>query len=322
MLFSAKPEDRAIAPQACAPQRRLDDLVVAYAASLVINAAFLFLMIFGIVVSDEPPPVQEAQVEIIIEAPPPPIVTPEVKQEPPPASHPPPPPETLKERESAHAKEKLSDRSLREISDEDREQMAPEGEKTVAGAGKDKVLSGAPQEPGEKRDSEDTEPDPKKEISHLVPPATTAAPHPKTKIAPPGPTKELEAKRKKTDKPATQNETTMKEKKITCGANAKSVLPSPQQPRRGQVLGVLTRAQAAQMIRMTQANADMLISPNYVNNVRVFVHVDGTREGAWGVVLLPAGLSVQAGDRVKFLPAHLDPSTPCHYIPNIALRIL
>ncbi len=88
------------------------------------------------------------------------------------------------------------------------------------------------------------------------------------------------------------------------------------------MLGQATKAQAAEMIKRTQARRDMFISPNYIDNIRIFVHVDGAPEGASLAVLLPPGLSVQAGDRVEFLAGHLDPPTPCHYIPNLASRVL
>jgi hypothetical protein len=66
----------------------------------------------------------------------------------------------------------------------------------------------------------------------------------------------------------------------------------------------------------------MYINPDYVDNIRVFVHVDGTRDGAWTVVLLPHGLAVQTGDRVEFTVVYSDPSRPCHYVPPLASSVL
>ena len=76
------------------------------------------------------------------------------------------------------------------------------------------------------------------------------------------------------------------------------------------------------MIQMTQANLDMYISPAYVENIRVMVHVDGTAPNAWVGVLLPRGMSVRTGDHIEYIFVHLDPARPCHYIPNLASRLL
>jgi hypothetical protein len=112
--------------------------------------------------------------------------------------------------------------------------------------------------------------------------------------------------------------------KMHCGANAKIAARSlqPQRRERGWVLRQLTKGEAGRAIQLTQANTDMDISPDYLDNMRVSVHVDGTHEGASSVVLLPHGLTVRNGNRVEFVPSHLDPSRPCHYIPNLVSRLL
>jgi hypothetical protein len=141
----------------------------------------------------------------------------------------------------------------------------------------------------------------------------------RTMIAPPGQGSKPIAKEEATQE---DSETTAKRRPIQCGADAKVATASSKMPRQGHVLGQLTRDEANRVIQITQANRDMHISPDYVDNVRVFVHIDGTREGAWSVVLLPRGLTVQNGSRVEFAPGHLDPSRPCHYIPNLISRVL
>jgi hypothetical protein len=117
-------------------------------------------------------------------------------------------------------------------------------------------------------------------------------------------------------------ETTAKRQPIQCGANAKVVFPISPPLKRGQILGQLTKDQADRLIQINQANADTFISPEYEDNVRVFVHVDGTPEGKWGIVLLPEGLTARTGDRIEWLGVHQDPSRPCHYIPPLVLRLL
>jgi hypothetical protein len=251
--------------------------------------------------------------EAIVEAPPPEAARPESKSES--AASPPKP---------ADANERLKNRFfVRELADEDREQKAEKGEANTSGAGKDKALTAPPQDSSDRRESEDTRPEPNKEISHLVPPAApTPVSRTKTRIAPPGPLKQPAAKSRKPDEKATQDEATMKRQNIECGAKAKVAFEPSPRTRQGQVLGRLTKDQADRMIQVTQAYLDMLISPRYLDNMSIFVHLDGTREGAWIMALLPAGLSVQAGDRVEMLGAHLDPSALCHYIPTLVLRVL
>jgi hypothetical protein len=319
MSISARSEDRSIARKGDAPLDRLKYSIVSYAASLLINAAFVLLMILEMAAREETAVVVETPIEVVVEAPPPPEpLRREIKSESAPPPQPPP------ARQSADAKESMKDMpSLREIAKEDRERKAPQGKETIDGDGKDDARAGAPQEPSDKRESENADPDPNKEISHLVAPAPAKpVPRPKAKIAPPGQLKEPAAKRKKPDEKATDNETTMKEKDVTCGANAKVPMRSSPRMLQGQVLGRLTKDQVDRMILMTQAQTDMFISPHYRGNVRVFVRFDGMREGAWAVALLPPGLSVQAGDRVEIAGAHLDPSTPCHYIPAVVSRVL
>jgi len=38
-----------------------------------------------------------------------------------------------------------------------------------------------------------------------------------------------------------------------------------------------------------------------------------------GNVVLPAGFTVNKGDVIDIDLGHIDPSDPCHYIPNIAI---
>ena len=111
---------------------------------------------------------------------------------------------------------------------------------------------------------------------------------------------------------------------IQCGANAKITTGSSQPPRRerGWVLRQLTKGEASRAIRTTQTNLGMDISPDYLDNIRVSVHVEGTQKGASSVVLLPRGLTVRSGSRIEFVPSHLDLSRPCHYVPNLVSGLL
>ena len=75
-------------------------------------------------------------------------------------------------------------------------------------------------------------------------------------------------------------------------------------------------------MEINQALLICRISRRYVANARLFVHIDGTPDSGSSVALLPPGLSARAGDRIEFLSGHLDPSSPCHYIPPLVSRVL
>ena len=285
---------------------RLANLTVAYAASLAINAALLLLMLVEINVWVEIPVVEETPIDIVVE-PPAPDIAPE--NPPPPAAEQPP---------GAPA-------SMPIVADEERQLKAPPAQETIAGDGTGDNPSGSTprREAARDRESEEIDPDPRKEISRLIAPAAPKpVPREQPRTAPPRPSQKPVAK----EKPrvaTTETEPTVKKKEIHCGANATRPIPAlPPPARRATVLGHATAAQAAQMIQITQALMDMPISGRYVANARVFLHIDGTPDGASRAALLPAGLSARTGDRVEFTPHHLDPASPCHYIPNLISRVL
>jgi hypothetical protein len=49
---------------------------------------------------------------------------------------------------------------------------------------------------------------------------------------------------------------------------------------------------------------------------------DGTPNGAWVAVLLPPGVSVQAGNRIEFARRSFRHVQTCHYIPDLVSRVL
>jgi hypothetical protein len=208
----------------------------------------------------------------------------------------------------------------RDIADEERQQKAARDSMTIDGNGTENSRSAEQNNTGENRDNEEPKNDPNKEAFRLVRPLPKSSrSQQKERIAPPG----QDAKATVKEEPQKEDkETTAKRKPIQCGANAKIAFPNSSSLKRGQVLGQLTKDQADRLIQINQANTDTFLSPGYADNVRVFVHVDGTPEGKWGVVLLPEGLSARTGDRVEFVGVHQDPSRPCHYIPPLVLRLL
>jgi hypothetical protein len=282
---------------------------MSYVGSIAFHVLLLALMIMGVDIYAEPIKDTETSIEVIFEA---------------------------KADSPAQSVEHLpvSQRSLaaslnawpqyafdpREIADEERQQKAwPDGT-VINGDGTDKSRTASLSDSGKRRDSEELKNDPDKEVLRIVPPRPKDPDPPqRTNIAPPGQSSKPTAKEKPKEE---ADASAAKRQQITCAANAKTVVRNSQVQRRGQVLGQLTKEQADRLILITQANADMYISPDYVDNIRVYVHVDGTRDGAWLVALLPRGLAVQSGDRVEFTPSHLDPFRACHYIPHLVSSVL
>ena len=307
MSFTVDASDHLILKRREPFRTRLARFVVAYAASLAINVALLLLMFVEIEVLVEVVPVEETPVEVIVE--PPPLDAPEIMRE-----NPPPP--VAEQQPAAPA-------STPNVADEERQLKAPAGQETIAGDGTGDNPNGSTPRPDAARDreSEEIDPDPRKEISRLITPFAKPVPRDQPRTAPPR-TSQKPAAKEKPRIATTETEPTVKRKEIHCGANATGPVYSlPPPARQATVLGRASPAQAAQMIQNTQARMDMPISARYVANARVFVHIDGTPERAWSAALLPAGLSARTGDRVQFTPNHLDPASPCHYIPNLISRV-
>ena len=65
----------------------------------------------------------------------------------------------------------------------------------------------------------------------------------------------------------------------------------------------------------------MAINPDFLANLRSLVHLDGGLEGTRGVYLVPQGVNVRIGDHVDVVGGHVDPGLPCHYIPNLIVRL-
>jgi hypothetical protein len=283
---------------------------MSYVGSIAFHVLLLALMIMGVDIYAEPIKDTETSIEVIFEA----------KADSPAAQS----------VEHLPVSQQLAAASLnaqsqygfdpREIADEEHQQKAwPDGT-MINGDGTDKSRTASPSDSGKRRDSEELKNDPDKEVFRLVPPRPKDPESPqRTNIAPPGqggkPTAKAEPKEE-------ADVSTAKRQQITRGANAKRRVDISGVQRRGQVLGQLTKDQADRLIQISQANVDMHINLDYVDNIRVFVHVDGTRDGAWRVVLLPHGLAVQSGDRVAFIGGHLDPLRPCHYIPTLVYSVL
>jgi hypothetical protein len=109
--------------------------------------------------------------------------------------------------------------------------------------------------------------------------------------------------------------TAIKEPKLGCGAKAMLSPPRARMRKQAMVIGIATAAQALAMTRSSQVVADRRINPNYATNTEVFAD---TWVGK-AIVVIPAGLTVNAGDVIEFDQGYVDPSDPCQYIPNLAV---
>ena len=136
MSFTADANDHLILKRREALRTRLANFVVAYAASLTINAALLLLMFVEIEVWVEIPVVEETPIDIVVE--PPPIDAAEIMQE-----NPPPP--AAEQRPSAPA-------STPNVADEERQLKAPPAQETIAGDGTGDNASGSTPRPEAARD--------------------------------------------------------------------------------------------------------------------------------------------------------------------------
>jgi hypothetical protein len=90
---------------------------------------------------------------------------------------------------------------------------------------------------------------------------------------------------------------------------------------RGEVVGFLSSDQALKLLQNTQFSSRMAINPDFLANVRSLVHLQGSLDGARTIYLVPQGTNVRIGDHVEVVGGHVDPSLPCHYIPNLIVGV-
>jgi len=304
MTIAVSPEDRLRGER---PNRRIGDLLISLAAALALHLLVFVLFFVEILVAvDAPVAMSETPVEIVAEIPPvpppqatpnPPAPQPQATPNPPAAAAPPP------------------------LADEEKKSNAPKAASNQNGEGGDHKDEGAPTGSTEKAQSGKTPPLPlKPDAAEAASDQKDVEARQKPRIAPLGPQR-IAATAKDPDPSAKDAEAAKKRDDIHCDPNA----PHPHTSgaiRQGLVVGALSPDQALDMIERTQAHVQMYISPDYIANPRILVHVDGSPPGASATVLLPTGMQASPGERVEFRGSRLDPERPCHYIPNLALRVL
>ena len=126
------------------------------------------------------------------------------------------------------------------------------------------------------------------------------------------------AQRQATAREPGQDElTAIQEEKVECGLKAKRQSPTQAIRSQGRVLGFATEAQGLALIRSSQVALDRHIDPRYLGHQQIYAEtLDGAKKGN---VVLPAGFTVNEGDVIEIDLGHVDPSDPCHYIPNVAV---
>lgn len=105
-----------------------------------------------------------------------------------------------------------------------------------------------------------------------------------------------------------------------CNSSASGL---PRQPRplgSGVVVRFLSPEEAANLLRRTEAHLGVTISPDYRLDKRAVVREGVGPAGPVITALVPLGMDVQVGDHVDMQGFQIDPSSPCHYIPNLIAR--
>jgi hypothetical protein len=198
--------------------------------------------------------------------------------------------------------------SLPPVSDADKRAKAPIATRDVNGID-------LPKQPG--HDGGDPSSDP---AGIPQPPAdgepasgAAAAPSQAMNVAPIGPAPPQTA----ASEPGEDEFTALKEEKLECGRKAKLQSPTEAIRYQARVIAFVTAAQGLALTRWSQVVMDRHVNPHYLGSQQVFAE---TLHGAHKIaVVLPAGFAVNAGDVIEFDLGYIDPSDPCHYIPNVAV---
>jgi hypothetical protein len=105
-----------------------------------------------------------------------------------------------------------------------------------------------------------------------------------------------------------------------CNSGASGLQQQPQPLGSGVVLRFLSPEEAANLLRITEARLGVTINPNYRLDKRAVVRRGVGPAGPTITALVPLGMDVQVGDHVDMQGFQIDPSLPCHYIPNLIAR--
>jgi hypothetical protein len=105
-----------------------------------------------------------------------------------------------------------------------------------------------------------------------------------------------------------------------CNSSASGLPRQPPPLGSGVVVRFLSAQEAANLLRITEARLGITIDPDYRLNKRAVVRRGVGPVGPTITALVPLGMDVQVGDQVDMQGFQIDPSSPCHYIPNLVAR--
>lgn len=87
----------------------------------------------------------------------------------------------------------------------------------------------------------------------------------------------------------------------------------------GTVVGFVPRLQALSVIFRTEAQVHGTLEPAYMSNRRVFVHPVNFGPRMRFLAVVPAGLPVRVGERVRVAGARASHRFACQYIPSLVV---
>ncbi len=85
----------------------------------------------------------------------------------------------------------------------------------------------------------------------------------------------------------------------------------------GTITALVPRLMAVSTMFETQRAVHGFLDPEYMAGQRVLVHPDGANPGAHLMVVVPAGMVVQVGQKVEVAGAHVSHHFACRYAPNL-----
>ena len=85
----------------------------------------------------------------------------------------------------------------------------------------------------------------------------------------------------------------------------------------GTIVGFMSASQSATLLARTQASVNATINPAFVHNVRAVIGIPDARSGRKAIALVPAGMTVKPGDKVRYDGGYRDPKLPCNYVPPL-----
>ncbi len=109
----------------------------------------------------------------------------------------------------------------------------------------------------------------------------------------------------------------------TAGAETSQVCqfaraPAPTLSDGGTVVSFEDPATSLARLKRTEARLGASIDPDYRDNPRVEVRIEGGRyNGQYGVFIVPRSIQVHLGDRVRVQNGYRNVNLPCNYVPNL-----